>query len=69
MHFSTVWYYPVNNGDGSCSVLFFSTQEKALEYRRLENDNGNDWAENCVDCIKLHIQDGNITSDEFDPER
>lgn len=59
-----LWYLPCNNGDGSVSVRFFTSQAKLSAYQEAEEASPyfEGWGEDCSGSIEVEVaQDGTVT--------
>jgi hypothetical protein len=61
-----LWTLALNAGDGSASVLLFSSSEKASSYLKTERANPNyeGFAEDCIQSFDVEIDaDGRLAGD------
>ena len=61
-----LWSWVSDNGDGSVSVHFETTEEKAIKAEEKEFDiNGYRWAESSVERLEIDIEDIETESDNI----
>lgn len=59
-----LWYLPCNNGDGSVTVRFFSTEANLRAYQKAEEESPyyEGWGEDCANSIEVEVApDGTVS--------